>query len=245
MFDFLSSPFHRRENRPCRGGYSNLQHTVNMQEAESVVGHRFGLVQVISTLPKKVFECGQSNPMVLGKCDCGIVKPFNLHSLKRGLSKSCGCRRATLAASQFTKHGYTKKETISEFFVWTNLIKRCSDPNVKGFKNYGGRGIKVCQRWLDSFENFLADMGLRPSSKHSIDRIDNNGGYEPQNCRWSTAKEQARNTRSNVFVTLDGERKTLAEWSCISGVPDSTISQRIRRGTDPRRAIFTKKLKQK
>jgi len=110
------------------------------------------------------------------------------------------------------------------------MIQRCSNTNHKEYPNYGGRGITICERWRSSFENFLADMGTKPSPKHSIDRIDNNGNYEPSNCRWVTQKEQMHNLRKNVFITFDGETLVVAEWARRVGRHRSTIGRKLAAG---------------
>jgi len=114
--------------------------------------------------------------------------------------------------------------------TWAAMIQRCSNTNHKEYPNYGGRGITICERWRSSFENFLADMGTKPSPKHSIDRIDNNGNYEPSNCRWVTQKEQMHNLRKNVFITFDGETLVVAEWARRVGRHRSTIGRKLAAG---------------
>lgn len=99
-----------------------------------------------------------------------------------------------------------------EYGVWANMKTRCYNPNHSSYKRYGGRGIVVCGAWIDSFPQFFKDMGPRPSSQHSIDRVNNNGNYEPSNCKWSTRKEQQNNTRTNRFITINGETKTASQW---------------------------------
>lgn len=125
------------------------------------------------------------------KCDCGEEKVVISTNLTRGLTKSCGCIRI----EKQIKHGHNTKERVSsEYNSWHSMKQRCENPNDDRFQDYGGRGIKVCDRWR-FFDNFLADMGEKPSPSHSIDRIDVNGDYEPSNCKWATPKEQQRNTR--------------------------------------------------
>ena len=130
----------------------------------------------------------------LYRCDCGTEKEIMDSSVKRGNTKSCGCllrENGRKTAKLNTTHGmrYTK-----EYECWKSMKQRCSNPNKDGYKNYGGRGIKVCDRWLNSFENFYADMGPKPVG-HSIDRINNDGNYEPKNCKWSSNSDQAYNRR--------------------------------------------------
>ena len=117
-----------------------------------------------------------------------------------------------------------------EYFVWREMMSRCHRPKNKDFKNYGARGIFVCDKWRASFLDFMADMGPRPSAKHQIDRIDNSKGYGPNNCRWSTKREQMRNMRTNVIIESNGERKTMAEWADVLGVNYNSLKARLRRG---------------
>lgn len=117
-----------------------------------------------------------------------------------------------------------------EFSVWTDIQSRCHNPNATSFPDYGGRGIVVCERWRQSFESFLSDMGARPSGRHSIERSNVNGNYEPGNCRWATAKEQGRNKRNNRLITIDGRTQTMSAWAEECGLNDSTILLRIKAG---------------
>lgn len=124
-------------------------------------------------------------------CKCGSVKIVAERSLLSGRSKSCGCYRKTVTGGLFRKHGLTG---TSEHTAWSAMRQRCHDPKSNSYANYGGRGITVCDRWR-SFDKFLVDMGPKPSSNHSLDRIDVNGNYDPANCRWATALEQSKNRR--------------------------------------------------
>jgi hypothetical protein len=125
------------------------------------------------------------------KCDCGNQKIVMLSNLKNGSTKSCGCLSKINAYKTHGDSGSPEHQT------WQRMKRRCDNEKGNRWEHYGGRGIKVCDRWLHSYENFLNDMGRKPSPKHSIDRIDVNGNYEPSNCRWSTPKEQSNNTRRN------------------------------------------------
>lgn len=129
------------------------------------------------------------------------------------------------------------KRHTPEYTNWAGMKDRCFRPASKAWGNYGGRGITVCERWINSFENFLADMGPRPTPKHSIDRIDNDGDYEPSNCRWATSAEQGQNKRTNVPVTYQGQNKLLKEWCELLKLNCSRVKHRIRLGWTPAEAF--------
>jgi len=122
------------------------------------------------------------------------------------------------------RHGMSRTPIYK---VWHGMIRRCENPNDSRFSSYGGRGIRVCKRWRDSFVSFYADMGVRPSGGHSLDRINVDGDYEPTNCKWSTNKEQTNNTRVNVNIVINGQSKTLSEWVDTYSVKYSTVYNRI------------------
>lgn len=171
--------------------------------------------------------------LVLCRCDCGKELVMRAYQLRKGFAKSCGCLRSDNMRALFTTHG--KAET-REFNVWMAMLGRCENPKNAAYKNYGGRGIKVCKRW-QQFENFLTDMGVAPEGK-SIDRYpDINGDYEPTNCRWATAAEQSRGRRNTVLITLDGETKPLGEWAEKLHLKAATIWARLNRGWSDDRAL--------
>jgi hypothetical protein len=163
------------------------------------------------------------------RCDCGTVKIVHLKKLQDGVIKSCGCLLKEKAAQRViarnTRHGLSKSP---EYSVWAAMLRRCRRPNENSFSRYGGRGISVCVRWLD-FANFIADMGRRPSSDYSLERINNDGNYEPGNVRWATAKDQARNRRSSSFLTFNGRTATIAEWAERTGLTSQQIAGRLSR----------------
>ena len=178
-----------------------------------------------------------SQRFVWCKCKCGTQKFVRASKLHEGTSKSCGCLRTEL----ITTHGATsteKRKTSHEYWVWNAMVQRCTNPNNAGYKNYGGRGITVCVKWL-AYEGFIEDMGRRPSDNHSIDRLDNNKGYSKENCAWVERTQQARNKRNNRFICINGESKTLQEWSEIYKIGHSTILARIRFGWSEFDAVVT------
>lgn len=163
----------------------------------------------------------------LFKCDCGNEKVIDSYCVRKGITKSCGCYNAEVASERGTTHGLTH---TSEFHTWCAMRKRCdiNKANKEDFDLYAGRGITVCERWLNSFENFIEDMGMKPSPKHSIDRIDNNKGYYKENCRWATNKQQSRNKRDNFYITYNNEIKTLVEWCEELNLNYKTIYARLK-----------------
>ena len=158
-------------------------------------------------------------------CDCGKhTKSFGT-DLRSGRTKSCGCHARELINKILTKHGMEKS---TEYKSWQGAKARCYNVKNKKYHRYGGRGIKVCERWRNSFVNFIFDMGKKPSVKHTLDRIDNDGNYCPENCKWSTGVEQSNNRSTNTFIKYNGEHLTLAQWGKKTGIPANVISSRLR-----------------
>lgn len=166
------------------------------------------------------------------KCQCGNVKNISGDALRSGHTKSCGCLHRDCARQLNFKHGHrTVDATSSEYIAWENMRARCGNPKRPDYKNYGGRGITVCDRWRGSFPNFYADMGPKPSPVHSIDRINNDGNYDPDNCRWATRSQQRRNSRSLLMTDEDIAKghdlrlqgKTYKEIGEILGFGKTTI----------------------
>jgi hypothetical protein len=201
-------------------------------------GKTFGRWTVLGFAYWKEFPCGDRKDYWNCKCQCGKVKTVGRQDLIRGHSRSCGCLQRDTVTEMNTIHGMSGS---TEFEIWKGLKARCYNKNKKSYKDYGGRGIKVCDRWLASFKNFLDDMGPRPSLAYSIDRWpDPNGNYEKTNCRWGTRIEQGRNTRRNVRHAFNGKVLTLGEWGEIIGIDQSVLRQRIfRYGWSVDRALTT------
>jgi hypothetical protein len=168
-----------------------------------MVGKQFSYWTVLS---KAMDRTEQDQIQWLVRCKCGAERIVQGGSLRSGTSKSCGCYKIEVTVTRSTKHGEARRSALSaEYQVYRGMIARCSDPHHKAFKDYGGRGIQVCARWRTSYENFLADMGRRPTSKHSIDRYpDNDGNYEPGNVRWATASQQQKNKRRRAQTVVSG-----------------------------------------
>ncbi len=174
------------------------------------------------------------------QCSCGALVWVRKYDLLSGKTSSCGCLRREVGAKRLsvvaTVHGGWGTR---EWNRWWNMVRRCSDPSAMGYENYGGRGVSVCSRWQGSkgFEKFLEDLGLAPSEQHSLDRIDNEGHYEPGNVRWATSREQARNRRNNRMILAFGRTQCLAAWAEEVNLSPTTIRYRLLKGWEPEEAL--------
>lgn len=193
---------------------------------QDLTGKRFTRLTVIS-----FHGVGSRGRYWLCKCDCGNEKITNTYSLTSNHCKSCGCLQIDKIREQGFRnatHGCNRvKNQTTEYGSWSDMRTRCYNPNNKNYPNYGGRGITICDQWRYSFETFLADMGLKPSKKHTLDRIKVNGNYEPSNCRWATRKEQNRNTRANHYITYNGKTQCIADWAEEFGMKDTKLYQNL------------------
>lgn len=201
-----------------------------MPARKNLVGQRFGRWLVTA-----YGGPGTSGATWVCACDCGTARRVNANALLAGWSESCGCL-AREVNSQRATHGHTKGGKQSPtFVVWHSMLGRCRNPKHLSYENYGGRGIKVCERW-ESFASFLEDMGDRPKGM-TLDRLDNNGDYCPQNCRWISMKENSNNRRNNRLLTLHGKTHTVAQWAALTGLPEGTIRARLHRGASDEDAL--------
>ncbi|SRR6266511_5038461 len=195
-----------------------------------LTGETFGRLVVVATEGKNRW----GNYRWLCRCECGGMIVVESNNLRRGMTTSCGCYQAERAREASLVHDATGSP---EYVSWQRIKQRCLDPYNPSYPRYGGRGITMCDRWRDSFEAFLADMGPRPTPGHTVERIDNALSYFPDNCRWADRTEQARNTRRNRLITHDGRTMTLAEWSQITGINRRTIAARLDRGMSTAEAL--------
>jgi hypothetical protein len=167
------------------------------------------------------------------KCSCGAEFESAINDVKSGGTQSCKCKKEKVAKTRFITHGLTTSSGHHPLHrTWRNITSRCGNPKNPGYKNYGGRGITVCDRWkgLYGFPSFLEDVGEKPSKEHSLDRIDNNQGYSKENCRWATRREQSRNTRRTVVIEYQCVSMSLKEWSLVLGINYQTLCNRIAGG---------------
>ena len=195
-----------------------------------LTGKRFGMLVVLQysgldTGGNASWDC---------VCDCGATVSVRGSRLRSGETASCGCLRRNHAARGAVVRGdgsLGKGDAHRLLYAtWTAMRARCNSPTHPAYKSYGGRGIRVCDRWMDSFDNFAADVGQRPFPGAELDRKDNNGNYEPENCRWVTRKNNSRNRRSSKLIDTPQGPMLLCEASEVSGIKEVTIAQRVRAG---------------
>lgn len=197
-----------------------------MSKKLDLLGQRFGRLVVIDSAPNKKCKGGQTKTVWKCKCDCGNFCYVTTQELRKGDTVSCGCYASEQKKIRSIIHG---QRYSRPYKIWSDMKARCFNPKENGYHNYGGRGITVCDEWLDSFENFY-DWVKQSNYKDNLtlDRIDTNGNYCPENCRWSTKEEQANNTRRNFYIKYNEETHTLAEWGRILNVPPGLIRYRLK-----------------
>ncbi len=198
---------------------------------ESLPSRTFGRLTVTGFAFRR-----KSRVFVYCNCECGTQrKALRVDNLTCGGTISCGCFTRERAKSGIIRRTHGMRG-CPEYLVWAKMHQRCGNPNDPKHSSYGGRGIAICKAWFD-FATFYADMGPRPSTAHSIGRIDNDGNYEPENCRWETAKQQANNRSDSLLIEANGETLTQSQWADRLGVDQRYIYTRIRRGWSPERAV--------
>lgn len=200
-----------------------------MVQMVDLTGRRFGRLTVLS-FARCRGTSGRSHIVWQCQCDCGEMKQTRANNLLSGDTNSCGCLVKEGCA---TKHGMARKINRSpEYKIWCSMKDRCGNPKNKHFNRYGGRGVRVCDEWINDFERFYADLGSRPSPKHSLDRRDNDGNYEPNNCRWATGSEQAKNRppskKPSRMIRFNGV--ALADRAQELGISPTTVLRRFKRG---------------
>jgi len=197
-------------------------------------GEPYGRLTVVAEVDRRI-SGGQSKRQFLCRCKCGNTIVAQLTHLRTGHTVSCGCHRKSRLGKENRTHGRAGSRL---YRVWSDMKSRCYTPSSTGYPFYGGRGITVCARWRKSFEAFVKDMGDCPP-RMTIDRIDTTGNYTPKNCRWVTIAQQQRNRRNNRLVTHDGRTQCLAAWAEETGLPQSTLNNRLRLGWTVERALTT------
>lgn len=197
--------------------------TINGLTMKDLTGMKFGLWTVnslVAVSPRQMWDC---------TCECGTTRVVSGNSLKAGTSQGCGCRRK----ERMRQLGHTNRryalEVQKELKTWRAMISRCTNGSGMTKRNYRERGIHVCEQWRQSFEAFLDDMGMAPGPEYSLDRIDNDLGYFPENCRWATREQQARNKRNTRLIEFDGKKLSVSEWAEVLNIPRRALSLRLDR----------------
>lgn len=244
--DYLAANLRKGRVRACgclRAGNGRKSLASHGRVRAEIVGQRYNRWTVTAIVSPR----GKALRVAV-RCDCGTESEVIASNLRAGLSLSCGCLARERCAEAHRTHGLSWHPL---YLTWKGMIGRCSNAEDAGFANYGARGITVCARWVASFEDFLADMGEKPTPEHSIDRIDNDGGYwcgacaecvaagRASNCRWATRAVQARNTRRNLWIEIDGTRRLLSDVCAEHGVSRQLLHVRVSSGWDLLRAATT------
>ena len=203
--------------------------------------HRFTVISFSHTADIK----GKKMRLWDCECECGNKRILSSSKLNSGKHKSCGCLRVDNGKTKNLRHGHTSGSFSPEYRAWQNMLTRCYNPKATRFEHHGGRGIGVCDKWRNSFEEFFKDVGKRPSPNHTLDRYpDNDGNYEPSNFRWATQKQQSQNRRSTRFIEYNGITKPLIEWTRYLGLSDSStlIGYIKRNGVEKAMLHYAKRL---
>jgi len=200
--------------------------TKHDRQFKDETGKVFGKLTAMEYVPGA--EMGDSKAYWRCRCECGAITVVAGARLRNGKARSCSTRCG------WTGHGMHQSP---EYSSWEHMKARCYNKSNGSYRLYGKKGIEVCERWKDSFENFYADMGPKPSRKHSVGRIDGTKGYSPENCRWETPTQQAGNTSRNVYLTYNGETKPIERWARELGIAPNTLRNRLKKGWDVEKAL--------
>lgn len=202
-----------------------------MPKLIDLTGLRFGRLAVI----ERAENSADGRARWLCKCDCGQSKVVLGEHLKKGRTKSCGCAKSESSSKRFRKHGWRNSKL---YRIWSSMKDRCNNSACRAFDDYGGRGIRVCHAWQDDFSIFQQWALLNGYKEGlSIDRTDNDKGYFPENCRWTDKKTQGNNKRNCRYITHDGQKRTVAEWSDVTGIPHETLLYRLNKGWKTERIL--------
>ena len=194
---------------------------------QDLTGHTFGAWTVVGYAGKS-----QALTAWLCECTCGTLRRITAGSLRAGRTQSCGCQRRRTNPIRGV-------DGMPEYMAWQNMKGRCLNPRNGSYQNYGERGITICDEWLHSFRTFLDDMGHRPSPLHTLERIDNDDGYNKSNCKWGTRGEQMRNNRRTRLITFNGTTLCATDWAAATGMEEGTLRRRLNLGWSIERALTT------
>lgn len=213
-----------------------------MKQAKDLTGMTFGELTVLCRAEDHVYKSGRRDIAYTCKCSCGNIVCILAVHLRSGHTSSCGCLRVETAKRSMTTHGATSAGRCDRLYdIWKNMKSRCYNKNNKNYHNYGGRGITICGDWADDFAAFRTwSLSHGYDDDLTIDRIDVNSGYCPDNCRWATQKEQCNNTRRTIMVKINDKTHSVKEWCEIMGIKYGTVISRIYRGMDPLDALNKK-----
>lgn len=192
------------------------------------IGVKYNFLTVLKESNSIKTNGGNSKRRISCICDCGVIKDYDWQSVVKGIIKSCGCYSRIIASKRMKSFNTIhSKFGTPEYNAWQSMKKRCLVKTHKSYNLYGGRGIEICKNWINSFESFYNDMGNRSSKDYSLDRIDNNGGYNKENCRWATKKQQCQNQRTNKNIEYNGESKCVAEWARTLNISHAKLHYRL------------------
>jgi len=226
------------ESRSCGCLLKDSAKRAGLAKVKNIAGQKFGTLTAIECIGRKAKGRGHYWRC---QCECGKVTEVSGSNLRSGAVASCGCVANKATSLRNRTHGHTEGDRPTRVYrIWQCMLTRCYNPDRANWQDYGGRGIKVCDRWRESFENFYADMGEPPTPKHTLDRYPDNGGdYGPNNCRWATMSQQARNRRSTRMIEYQGRTMAISDWADEYGIKLACLTGRLNNGWDIEKALTT------